>query len=96
VSAATLRLRSPIYAGVVKPATFVAPLGPVVPMAAILVSAAIAAGATREQFIGGLAALLAGAALFVSTSYRRDRAHREKCNHEAHESHETHETPKHS
>jgi basic amino acid/polyamine antiporter, APA family len=65
VSAATLRLRSPIYAGVVKPATFVAPLGPVVPIVAILVSAAIAAGATREQFIGGLAALAAGAALFL-------------------------------
>lgn len=65
VSAATLRLRSPAYAGVVKPATFVAPLGPVVPMAAILVSVAIAAGATREQFIGGLAALLAGAVLFL-------------------------------
>jgi len=65
VSAATLRLRSPRFAGVVAPATFVIPLGPVVPSIAIAVSAAIAAGATREQLLGGLAALAAGAVLFV-------------------------------
>jgi amino acid transporter len=68
VSAATIRLRSPRFADVVKPATFVAPLGPVVPAIAILVSVAIAAGATREQLIGGLAALASGAALFVIRS----------------------------
>jgi APA family basic amino acid/polyamine antiporter len=65
VSAATLALRAPRFADVVKPATFVAPLGPVVPAIAILVSVAIAAGATREQFLGGFAALGAGAALFA-------------------------------
>jgi amino acid transporter len=65
VSAATLRLRSPRFAGVVAPATFVIPLGPVVPGIAIAISAAIAAGATREQLLGGLAALAAGAVLFV-------------------------------
>jgi APA family basic amino acid/polyamine antiporter len=65
VSAATLRLRSPRFAEVVKPATFVAPLGPVVPVVALLVSVAIAAGATREQLLGGGAALAAGAVLYV-------------------------------
>jgi len=71
VSAATLRLRSPRFADAVKPATFVAPLGPVVPAIAILVSVAIAAGATREQFLGGFAALGAGAAMFAIRSRLR-------------------------
>jgi basic amino acid/polyamine antiporter, APA family len=66
VSAATLRLRSPRYADVVKPATFVAPLGPVVPAIAIFVSLAIAAGATREQLLGGFAALAVGAVMFAA------------------------------
>ena len=66
VSAATLRLRSPRFADVVKPATFVVPLGPVVPSIAILVSVAVAAGATREQLIGGLAALVLGVLFFVT------------------------------
>jgi APA family basic amino acid/polyamine antiporter len=70
VSAATLRLRSPRFAAVVKPPTFVAPLGPLVPALAILVSVAIAAGATREQFLGGGAALAAGALLFAAR-YKR-------------------------
>ena len=65
VSAATLRLRSPRFADRVAAASFVAPLGPVVPVVAMLVSAAIAAGATREQLLGGAAALAAGAVLFV-------------------------------
>jgi APA family basic amino acid/polyamine antiporter len=63
--AATLRLRSPSFAGSVKPATFTAPLGSAVPIVAIVVSAAVVAGATREQLLGGLAALAAGALLFV-------------------------------
>ena len=72
VSAATLRLRSPGLAGVVKPATFVAPLGPLVPTIAILVSVGIAAGATREQLLGGSAALAAGAVMFaVRTGSRK-------------------------
>ena len=65
VSAATLRLRSPRFAGRVAPASFVAPLGPLLPVIAMVVSAAIAAGATREQLLGGLAALAAGAVLFA-------------------------------
>jgi amino acid transporter len=63
--AATLRLRSPQFAGIVKPATFIAPLGPVVPIVAIAASLAVVAGATRPQLLGGAAALLAGAALFA-------------------------------
>ena len=65
VCAATLRLRSPRFVNVVKPATFVAPLGPVVPSIAIAVSLAIAAGATEEQLLGGFAALAVGAVLFA-------------------------------
>jgi hypothetical protein len=36
-----------------------------VPIAAIIVSLVIAAGATREQMLGGLAALVAGAVFYV-------------------------------
>jgi basic amino acid/polyamine antiporter, APA family len=72
VAAATLRLRSPKFTGSIPPPTFVAPLGPIVPVAALVVSAAIAAGATREQLVGGLAALGAGALMFlIATRSRR-------------------------
>jgi amino acid transporter len=71
--AATLRLRSPALADRAKPATFVAPLGPVVPFIAIAVSMAVAAGASREQLVGGLAALATGALLFAVRSASRDR-----------------------
>jgi basic amino acid/polyamine antiporter, APA family len=71
VSAATLRLRSPQFKGVVAPAAFVIPLGPVVPAIAIVISAAIAAGATREQLLGGAAALAAGAVLFAVMRWPR-------------------------
>lgn len=64
VSAATMRLRSAAMAGQVPPAAFVAPLGPVVPTIAIVMSLAVFAGATREQLLGGFAALAAGAVLF--------------------------------
>jgi amino acid transporter len=62
--AATLQLRSPKFANAVKPATFVAPFGPVVPIVAMMVSMAVVAGATQAQLIGGGAALAAGAVLF--------------------------------
>jgi amino acid transporter len=68
--AATLRLRSPRFAPTVKPATFVAPLGPLVPIVAILASVAVVAGATRQQLLGGAAALAAGAVLFAIQSMR--------------------------
>jgi amino acid transporter len=63
--AATLRLRHPRFQGVVRPATFVIPLGPLVPLLAIGVSLLILAGATRAQLLGGAAGLAVGAALFV-------------------------------
>src|SRR5204862_4908854 len=55
--AATLQLRRPEFADRVKPATFTAPLGPVVPIVAIVVSMAVVAGASRLQLLGGTAAL---------------------------------------
>lgn len=64
-SASTLRLRSQRFAGRVSPATFTAPLGPLVPLVAILVSMAVVAGASREQLVGGGAALAAGALLYL-------------------------------
>jgi len=68
--AATLVLRSPRFADRVKPATFVIPLGPVVPGLALLVSAAILAGASAEQLAGGLAAFAGGAVLFALNNRR--------------------------
>jgi len=49
----------------VKPATFVAPTAPIV---AMCVCAALAAGATREQLLGGAAALGVGALVFAAGS----------------------------
>ena len=72
--AATLRLRQPRFADLVKPATFVTPLGPVVPLAAIVVSLAILAGATRAQLLGGAAGLAAGAVLFAINDRMRRRS----------------------
>jgi amino acid transporter len=63
--AATLRLRSARFAGVVPEATMKIPLGPVVPAAAILIALAILVGATPEQLRAGVIALVAGAVLFV-------------------------------
>jgi basic amino acid/polyamine antiporter, APA family len=62
-AAATLRLRRAPQD--LRPATFVIPFGPVVPMIAIAVSIGIGFGATREQFLGGFAALAAGGLLYV-------------------------------
>jgi amino acid transporter len=73
VSAATLRLRAPKFSQTVPAAGFVAPLGPVVPIVAIAMSLFVAAGATREQLLGGLAALAVGAVLFVVQTRRGDR-----------------------
>jgi len=63
--AATLQLRRPEFADRVKPATFVVPLGPVIPAVAILVSLAVVAGASRLQLLGGAVALAVGAILFL-------------------------------
>jgi L-asparagine transporter-like permease len=63
--AATLRLRDSRFAASVKPATFVVPLGPVIPGLAILSSVAILAGVTSTQLLSVLAAFAAGAVLYL-------------------------------
>ena len=64
--AATLRLRSARFAGVVGPAAFVVPFGPVVPVAAIVIALAILVGASPLQLTAGSAALCAGAVLYLA------------------------------
>jgi amino acid transporter len=64
-AAATLRLRAVDGRGDVKPAAFVAPLGPTAPVVAMCVCVALALGATRDQLLGGAAALAVGAALYA-------------------------------
>jgi amino acid transporter len=62
--ASLLRLRSARFADRVKPATFVVPFGPVIPVTAIVIALAILAGATPLQRLSGAAALAAGAVLY--------------------------------
>jgi APA family basic amino acid/polyamine antiporter len=71
--ASTIRLRNPAFAGLVRPATFVIPLGPVIPSVAILIALAIVAGATSAQLIGGAAAVVVGAVLYAVTVTDRER-----------------------
>lgn len=63
--AATLAFRAPGLAARVAPATFVVPLGPVIPVLGIVVSLGVILGATREQLVGGGLFLLLGAGLFA-------------------------------
>ena len=70
VCAATLALRRERFESHVQPATFTVPFGPVVPVAAILISIALIAGATRVQLLGGAAALLVGALLYWANRER--------------------------
>jgi amino acid transporter len=72
--AATLRLRQPRFREIVKPAAFVIPLGPLVPVLAIAVSLLILAGAARAQLLGGAVGLAAGAALFLANDRLRGAA----------------------
>lgn len=60
-----LRLRSSRFSEAVKPAVFTVPLGPVIPVAAIAITLTILAGATTTQLRIGLAALAAGAVLYL-------------------------------
>ena len=69
-AAATLRLRAPRFAGVVKPAGFAAPLGPTIPIVAMGVCVVLAAGATRQQLLGGVSALAVGALMFALSRAR--------------------------
>src|SRR3954464_7783596 len=63
--AAAFGLRGPHYAGVVAEPTFRLPLGPVIPVAAILIAMTILLRATPVQLRAGGIALAAGAVLFV-------------------------------
>ena len=63
--AAALRLRNPRFAGVVPEPTMRVPLGPVIPVLAILIALAILFGATPVQLRAGAIALVAGAVLFA-------------------------------
>jgi amino acid transporter len=66
--ASQMRLRSPRFAAVVKPAVFLLPGGPIIPVLAILISMLILVFASRIQLISGTWALLAGAVLyFIAT-----------------------------
>jgi APA family basic amino acid/polyamine antiporter len=66
VCAATLALRRRLaHDRDLKPATFVTPLGPVIPILALVACLGILAGVTREQIISGALALVAGAMLFA-------------------------------
>jgi amino acid transporter len=71
--AATLRLRQARFAGAVNPPTFVVPLGPVIPVCAIVVALVILAGASPGQLRAGAAALAAGAILYVIAARSSDR-----------------------
>ncbi len=73
----TLMLRRARFAAVVKPATFVIPFGPVVPLLGLLVSIAIISGATWKQALGAVSALVVGAALFAVGSAQRWRSRSE-------------------
>lgn len=68
--ASLLRLRDPRFAAAVKPALFVVPFGPVIPIAAIAIALLILTGATREQLLAGGYALAAGAVLFAVAGRR--------------------------
>ena len=63
--ASTLRLRSPVFSGRVKPPTFVVPFGPLIPSAAIAIALAMLAGARREQLIAGAVSLVVGGLLYL-------------------------------
>ena len=62
---ATLSLRRSSQAGRVAPATFTVPLGPVIPIVASLITLSILAGATTQQLLSGVAALVVGAILYA-------------------------------
>lgn len=65
VCASTLVLRTRVPAGDVGPAQFTVPFGPVVPVVASIVALGILAGASQAQLTAGVAALAAGAVLFL-------------------------------
>lgn len=69
--AAALRLRSPGFAGAVPEPKMRLPLGPVIPVLAIMIALAILFGATAVQLRAGALALVAGAVLFLIAARSR-------------------------
>jgi amino acid transporter len=65
VAAATLRLRRQEFQESVPSPTFRTPVGPLVPVLAIVVSLVILVGASREQLMGGALALVVGMIVFL-------------------------------
>jgi amino acid transporter len=65
VCTATLVLRGRAADAIMRSAEFTAPLGPVVPVLASIVTLGILAGATARQLLAGAAALAAGAVFFA-------------------------------
>lgn len=63
--AAVLVLRHPRFADRAKPATFIIPFGPVVPVLAVLVTAGVIAGVSSDQILAGLAAVAAGTIFYI-------------------------------
>jgi amino acid transporter len=63
--ASMLRLRSGRFRDLVNPAEFTVPFGPAIPVAALAIAMTILAGATPVQLRNGLAALAAGAVLYL-------------------------------
>jgi APA family basic amino acid/polyamine antiporter len=63
--ASALRLRASSFDARVSPATFVVPFGPVIPLAAIVISLSILAGASTAQLVGGAWAIASGAVLYL-------------------------------
>jgi len=70
-AAATLVLRRRQPNAVMGPAQFTAPLGPLVPILASVVSLSILAGASTQQLLMGTYALIGGGILFAIAIYRR-------------------------
>ena len=70
--ASVLVLRGSRFEGRVKPATFVAPGGPVLPIVGILLSLSIIAGATTTQLEVGGIAVAAGAVLYLVAPRARE------------------------
>jgi len=68
---ATLWMRRHEGIAGVAPATFTAPLGPVIPLAASVIALSILAGATSQQLLSGVAALVVGAGLYAVATRSR-------------------------
>src|SRR4029453_9750805 len=73
--ASALRLRSPAFAGRVRPPTFVTPFGPMIPSAAIAIVLTMFGAARRDQFAAGGLALIAGVVLYAIAVRGRSLSH---------------------